>query len=46
MKVVIPGGSGQVGTLLGEAPATEGHEVVVLSRKPEESASRRVRQVQ
>jgi uncharacterized protein (TIGR01777 family) len=32
MKVVIPGGSGQVGTILARAFASEGHEVVVLSR--------------
>ena len=34
MKVVIPGGSGQVGTLLARAFHRDGHEVVVLSRKP------------
>lgn len=34
MKIVIPGGSGQVGTLLARAFAADGHEVVVLSRKP------------
>src|SRR2546425_173653 len=34
MKVVIPGGSGQVGTLLARAFCAEGHEVVVLSRRP------------
>ncbi len=34
MKIVIPGGSGQVGTLLARAFHDEGHEVVVLSRKP------------
>ena len=32
MKVVIPGGSGQVGTLLARAFQGAGHEVVVLSR--------------
>jgi len=32
MKIVIPGGSGQVGTLLARAFHREGHEVVVLSR--------------
>lgn len=32
MKIVIPGGSGQVGTLLARAFAADGHEVVVLSR--------------
>ncbi len=33
MKIVIPGGSGQVGTLLARAFQREGHEVVVLSRQ-------------
>lgn len=32
MKIVIPGGSGQVGTVLARAFQAEGHEVVVLSR--------------
>lgn len=32
MKIVIPGGSGQVGTTLARAFAADGHEVVVLSR--------------
>ena len=35
MKVVIPGGSGQVGTVLARAFQADGHEVVVLSRQPE-----------
>jgi uncharacterized protein (TIGR01777 family) len=34
MKIVIPGGSGQVGTILSRAFVREGHEVVVLSRQP------------
>src|SRR5947207_1722488 len=34
MKIVIPGGSGQVGTVLARAFHLRGHEVVVLSRKP------------
>ena len=34
MKIIIPGGSGQVGTLLARAFHAEGHEVVVLSRMP------------
>src|SRR4051794_25228203 len=34
MKIVIPGGSGQVGTLLARAFAADGHEVTVLSRHP------------
>jgi uncharacterized protein len=32
MKIVIPGGSGQVGTVLARAFQNDGHEVVVLSR--------------
>lgn len=35
MKIVLPGGSGQVGTLLARAFQARGAEVVVLSRKPE-----------
>ena len=35
MKVVIPGGSGQVGTVLARAMQAAGHDVVVLSRRPE-----------
>ena len=34
MKTVIPGGSGQVGTVLARAMQGEGHDVVVLSRQP------------
>ena len=34
MKFVIPGGSGQVGTVLARAFQGEGHDVVVLSRRP------------
>lgn len=34
MKIVIPGGSGQVGTVLARAFVADGHEVVVLGRKP------------
>ncbi|MFE6647147.1 epimerase [Nocardioides sp. NPDC057772] len=36
MKIVIPGGTGQVGGVLRRAWSTRGHEVVVLSRHPEE----------
>ena len=32
MKIVIPGGSGQVGTILARAFHRDGHHVVVLSR--------------
>ena len=35
MKIVIPGGSGQVGTVLARAFLANGHEVVVLSRRPD-----------
>jgi uncharacterized protein (TIGR01777 family) len=35
MKIVIPGGSGQVGTILARAFHGDGHDVVVLSRRPE-----------
>jgi uncharacterized protein len=34
MKIVVPGGSGQVGSLLARAFMTDGHDVVVLSRNP------------
>ena len=34
MKIVIPGGSGHVGTLLARALASHGDDVVVLSREP------------
>jgi len=34
MRVVLPGGSGQVGTLLARAFHADGHDVVVLSRRP------------
>lgn len=34
MRIVLPGGSGQVGTVLARAFHAEGHHVVVLSRDP------------
>jgi uncharacterized protein (TIGR01777 family) len=34
MKIVLPGGTGQVGTLLARSFVADGHEVVVLSRNP------------
>ena len=34
MKIVIPGGSGQVGTLLARAFHGDGHEVVEIGRRP------------
>jgi len=35
MKIVIPGGSGQVGTILARSFQRDGHDVVVLSRRPD-----------
>src|SRR4051812_9399595 len=32
MKIVIPGGSGHLGTMLAKAFSEDGHEVIVLSR--------------
>ena len=40
VKIVIPGGSGQVGRLLTRAFLADGHEVVVLSRRSETGAAR------
>src|ERR1041384_4794215 len=34
MKIVLPGGSGQVGTILAQAFRDDGHEGVVLGRQP------------
>lgn len=42
-KIVIPGGTGQVGTLLARAFQRDGHEVVVLSRRPKPAPWRVVR---
>src|SRR6476646_3957736 len=39
MKIVIPGGTGQVGRILCRAFASAGDEVVVLSRKPNPGCS-------
>jgi len=38
VKIVIPGGSGQVGTVLARTFKDEGHEVIVLSREPRPAA--------
>jgi uncharacterized protein (TIGR01777 family) len=43
MKIVIPGGTGQVGTVLARAFYKEGHEVVVLGRQPKAAPWRVVR---
>ena len=42
MRIVIPGGTGQVGTLLARAFHADGHDVVVLSRKPRSAPWRTV----
>lgn len=42
MKIVIPGGTGQVGTILARHFHAQGHEVAVLSRRLRESAWRTV----
>lgn len=42
MKVVIPGGSGQVGAILARALHADGHDVVVLTRQPQTSPWRTV----
>src|SRR5689334_15382916 len=34
MKIVLPGGTGQVGTILDRGLSAEGHDVVVLTRSP------------
>lgn len=40
MKIILPGGSGQVGTLLARKFVTDRHDVIVLSRKPTSAAWR------
>ncbi|HUF05704.1 MAG TPA: TIGR01777 family oxidoreductase [Aridibacter sp.] len=35
MKIIIPGGSGQVGTVLRRSLVRDGHEVVILTRSPD-----------
>ncbi len=42
MKLVIPGGSGQVGACVARSFHADGHEVVVLSRRPEPAPWRTV----
>lgn len=37
MKIIIPGGSGQIGKLLARTFTSEGHEVVVLTRQVKET---------
>ncbi|HBI45678.1 MAG TPA: TIGR01777 family protein [Planctomycetales bacterium] len=42
MKIVMPGGTGQIGTLLARAFVADGHEVAVLSRTPKNAPWRMV----
>lgn len=42
MKIVIPGGSGQVGTVLRRSLEREGHEVYILTRLPDKDDARRI----
>jgi hypothetical protein len=42
MKIIIPGGSGQIGTVLARALHADGHHVVVLSRRPDDRPWRMV----
>ena len=42
LRVVIPGGSGQVGTILARALTKQGHDVSVLSRAPQPAPWRTV----
>lgn len=42
MKIIIPGGTGQVGQILARSFLKEGHDVVLLSRTPAPSARGRV----
>ena len=43
MRIVIPGGTGQVGTLLARAFHRDGHDVIALGRSPVEAPWRVVR---
>ena len=43
MKIVIPGGTGEVGSILARQFHVDGHDVVVLSRSPKESFWRSAR---
>jgi len=37
MKIILPGGTGQVGAVLARAFTADGHQVVVLNRNPREA---------
>jgi len=38
MRILIPGGSGQVGTILARHLTAQGHDVTILSRNPQPHA--------
>jgi len=42
MRIIIPGGSGQVGTVLARAMHADGHDVCILSRNPSDAPWRTV----
>jgi uncharacterized protein (TIGR01777 family) len=42
MKIVIPGGSGQIGTLLARDFVRAGHEVAILTRRPSQAPWRTI----
>jgi len=42
MKIILPGGSGQIGTILARALFKDGHEALVLSRQPKNAPWRTV----
>src|SRR5262245_39391808 len=42
LRIVIPGGSGQVGTVLARAFTGQGHDVVILARHPRNTPWRSV----
>lgn len=44
MKIVIPGGSGQIGSMLARAFQGDDHDVVILTRRPRKSRARRPRE--
>ena len=46
MRVIIAGGSGLVGRALSKSLADDGHEVLVLSRRPERNMARKASQVE
>ena len=42
MKIILAGGSGQIGSILSRAFCKDGHEVVILSRNPKDGTCRSV----